>query len=294
MWGARLTTPRPRVATTVRPEVPTPVWLWLHDLLDPAAAAGLAMLAAHVPVLPLPLPVALASRWRLAVSGQGTALCLHTPMGRFTAAPGVAGSPEVGGAPPGRLLAGVIHTHHGLALPDTLPDRDYKAAEWQALLWASLHGAPVPVLNRPRPAQVAGPALAGSLAAQRAWWCQRLARAGLPVWPTTAAAAGLAGERWGLMVAGSRVVLAEGVPLPGWPASAQRRLCALARAEGVDWLALAGMEDASGCWRISQASTRPDLRPFGAAGAQALAAWLQRRAGTALTKAAAPRVVEAH
>lgn len=266
------------------------------------------MLAQQLPVLPLPLPVALASRWQLAVSRGGTALRLHTPVGSFTAAPAAtAGStPDEGGEPSedggigeigktgaARPLAGIIHTHHGFELAAALPDRDYKAAEWQALLWAWLHGAPVPVLNRPRAAQVAGAASAGSPAAQRAWWCQRLARAGLPVWLASAADAGVAGERWGLMVAGSRVVQAGGLPLPGWPASTQRRLCALARAEGLDWLALAGREDGQGCWRISRVSTRPDLRPFGTAGAQALAAWLTRHRGATDAADAADAAVAA-
>ena len=284
------------------------VWLWLTDLLDPAAAAGAAMLAAAWPrqrgsedrqaapgqapqasagarrqpagpvLRLLPLPLALAARWRLQVgSGGQCGAELESALGCFSDA----ARPRPGSV----RIAGVIHTDGGPELPAGLPDRDYKQAEWQALLWAWLHGLRAPVINRPQPARAAAGGSGAWAPGEQALWRQRCARAGLPVWPLAGgAAAALAvpgGEHCGLMVAGDRVVRALGAPgaaTAGWTPQACSRLCAVARGAGADWLAVHGAPDASGVWRVSRVGTRPDLRLFGAAGAQALAEWMSRLA----------------
>jgi hypothetical protein len=167
-------------------------------------------------------------------------------------------------------LAGLIHTHGPVSWPAQADDSAYITAEWQALSWAWLHGLPAVVVNRPQPARAAGAFGAASPVAERALWCQRFARAGLPVWPL--AGTGMpapAGERWAWMVAGRRVVPAVEMATQ----LASRRLAAVARAAGVDWLAVSAAPDPAGRWRITGASTAPDLRRFGDAGCAALAAF---------------------
>jgi hypothetical protein len=257
---------------------PPAVWLWLHDLLDAAAVAGAALLAQRLPLRAVPLPVALAGRWELAVDGRGTTARLRLP-----------------GAEPARL-AGVIHTQAPVALPPQGADAGYKSAEWQALLTAWLHGLPTPVLNRPRPARAAGAHGPPVAAGGQALWLQRLARAGLPVRPWHAGRPGAAtpagdGSPMALwMVAGRQVVRAASPAAAAAAAAAEaaidtavglsrpalhRRLAAVARAAGVDWLAVSAAPVAGGGWQLTGATPSPDLRAFGAAGCDALAAALR-------------------
>jgi hypothetical protein len=115
-------------------------------------------------------------------------------------------------------------------------DRSYVAAEMNAFLVAWLNALPCPVVNRPTPTSLCGPAWA------RIHWRAAAARAGIP-WAEGASA----GDAETVVVCGERVLFA-----PDTSVAAAAR--ALAREAGVSLLAVRVRQGA-----VSGASVAPDL-----------------------------------
>jgi hypothetical protein len=172
----------------------------------------------------------------------------------------IGGAPTlvVGGAPvPARAVTAVITRIAGVTTAE-LPfihaeDRDYAAAEMQAFLVALLTSLTCPVLNRPTPASLCGPAWS------REQWVLAAARAGVPVATVTRRAyAGGAVVR-GPAEPPRRIVHVVGETCAGDPDPALHAAAvAVARAAGTELLRVA-FDATAGAPRFLDADTWIDV-----------------------------------
>jgi hypothetical protein len=247
---------------------------WLSDALAGEAVARRLGVAVHA-LSTHALRTAL--RWSVRVDRDGSSCRLRAR--GFDAA---AGGPAVDadGSLPTRI-AGVVSRLRPLSALAGVPDGEYKAAEWHALLTAWLHGLPCPVLNRPRVGAVSTELLPVAL------WRQRAAARGLPVLPWRVGAGGAGGaggdpaalhqvrpaSTVALVVAGRECLWpqhAGAAATPGWTGAMGSRAAALFGADAL--VGVSGVPAADGVWRIDAVTVAPDLRVFGAAAAAAVAA----------------------